>query len=143
ADRNFYRIRTRSGFGELRFPPDHVDLVLLHQEADAAVKTCRHTARALHHSLHIRRNCAFQLEAVILGMLTEMQDFSRAQQRLGWYATPVEANAAQMFTLNDSRLEAKLRSADCGDITTRARADNNNVVNVGHIVLPLLSSLLG
>ena len=32
-----------------RLAPDHRDLVLLHQEADAVIEPFRHGARALHH----------------------------------------------------------------------------------------------
>src|SRR5690606_16924907 len=104
ADRNLNRIVTRSSLYELGLAPDHVDLVLLHQEADTTVKTGRNTARPLHHGRHIRRDLAFQLQAVIFGVLAKMQDFSRAQKRLGWDTAPVEANAAQMFAFDDSRL---------------------------------------
>jgi hypothetical protein len=36
-----------AGLGELRLAPDHVDLVLLHQKADAAVQRAGDAARAL------------------------------------------------------------------------------------------------
>ena len=64
-----------AGFGELRLAPDHVDLVLLHEEANAAIEPLRHAARALHDLAGIRRHRALELEAVVLRVLRVMQDF--------------------------------------------------------------------
>jgi len=41
-----------------------------------------------------------------------MLDFGRAEQRLGGDTAPVEANAAEVFTLDNRGLQAKLRTAD-------------------------------
>ena len=86
------------------------------------LRRCGYAARALHDLGRIRRDRAFELEAVILGVLRVMQDFSRAQQRLGGNAAPVEADAAQMLTLDDGGLEAKLRRADGRRHSRRGRS---------------------
>src|SRR5690606_17296759 len=98
----------------------------LHKKGNAAIEPRRNTTRTCNNRLHVRRDLAFQRQAIILGMLAKMQDFRRTQQRLGRNAAPVEANTAQMFALDDSRLEAKLRGADRRDVTAGARSDNNN-----------------
>src|SRR3546814_10821720 len=64
-----------------------------------------------------------------------MEDLGRAQQRLGGDAPPVEADAAQILTLDDRGLQAELRRADRRDIAAGARAENNDVVSVNHDIL--------
>ena len=44
-----------AGLGQLRLAPDHVDLVLLHQEADAAVHALGDAARAPDDRLDVGR----------------------------------------------------------------------------------------
>jgi hypothetical protein len=56
-----------------------------------------------------------------------VEDFGRAQQRLGRDAAPVEADAAEIVALDDCRLEAELSGADGGDIAARTGADDHNV----------------
>ncbi len=65
-----------------------------------------------------------------------MEDFRRAQQRLGRDATPVQANAAQVIALDDRSLEAKLRRADGGDVTAGTGADDQYVEgSVSHVFI--------
>ena len=109
-----------AGLGDRRLAPDHVDLVLLHQEADAAVELRRDAARALDDGRRSKPTL-LAIEAVILGMLHVVEDLGRAQQRLGRDAAPVEADAAEMLALDDRRLEAELRRPDRGDVAARAR----------------------
>jgi hypothetical protein len=66
-------------------------------------------------------------QPVILGVLQVVENFRRPQQRLGRNAAPVEADAAEIFALNNGGLESELRRADRGDITARARTDDDDV----------------
>ena len=106
--------------------PDHRDLVLLHQEADAVVEALRHAARALHHGLRVVADIVGR-QPVVLGVLHVVKDFRRAQQRLGRDAAPVQADAAEIGSLDDRGLEAELRRADRGDIAAGAGADDDDV----------------
>ena len=108
------------------------DLVLLHQEGDAARELARDFPRTL--------DDLFEIEAPFLGgeaVLTEMpeqmRDFRRAQQRLGRDAAPVEADAAEQIALDHRGLHAQLRGANGGDIAARPAADDDHVEgSLGH-----------
>ncbi len=106
--------------------PDHGDLVLLHQEADAVIHALGDAARALHHGLGIVGDVVGR-QPVVLGMLHVMVDFRGAQQRLGGNAAPVQADAAEMLLLDDRGLEAELGRANGRDIATGPRADDDDV----------------
>src|SRR3954452_2468938 len=121
-----------AGFGDRRFAPDHVDLVLLHQETDAAIELAGNGARAFHDSRRIVRELAFEFQAVILGVFGVMVDFRRAQKRLCRNAAPVQADAAEMLALHHRRLETELRGADRRDIAARPAADDEDVVWTSH-----------
>ena len=120
------------GLVELGLAPDHIDLVLLHQIPDAAVQPRRDAARAGDDGGNVGGDRAFELQAVILGVFGEMQDFRRAQQRLGRDAAPVEADAAQMLALDDGGLQPQLRGADRRHIAAGAGADDDDVIGVCH-----------
>src|SRR5690606_11316408 len=92
---------------QLRLALDHLDLVLLHQEADAGVELGVDLARALDH--------AGEVEAAVLGgeavvpQVTELLiDLAALEQRLGGDAAPVEAYPAERLALDDRGLEAEL-----------------------------------
>ena len=114
-----------------RLAPDHRDLVLLHEEADAVIEALRHPARAFHHGGRIVGDLLGG-QAVVLGVLHVMVDLGRAQQRLGRNASPVQANAAEPRALDDRGLEAELRCADRGDVAAGAGADDDDVEGFGH-----------
>ena len=115
-----------------RLAPDHRDFVLLHQEADAVIEPLGHRARALDDGRGVEADIV-GFQSVVLGVLHVVEDFRRAQQRLGRDAAPVETNAAEIIALDDGRLEAELRRADGGDIAAGAGADDENVEGgVGH-----------
>ena len=124
--------RDLAGRIDRRLAPDHRDLVLLHQEADAVIEALRDAARALHHGLRIERDFLGG-KPVILGVLHVVVDFGRAQQRLGRDAAPVQADAAEIGFLDDRGLEAELGGADRGDVAAGAGADDDDVEGcVGH-----------
>jgi hypothetical protein len=127
------RFVTGSSLGQLGLAPDYVDLVLLHQETDAAIHALRNAARALDDRLQIRRHLAVDLETVILRMLGIVKNLGRAQQRLGRNAAPVGADAGQMLALDNCGLEAKLRRPDRRNIAAGARTDDDDVVGFGHV----------
>ena len=108
-----------AGRVDRRLAPDHRDLVLLHQEADAVIEAFCDRARALHHGARIVSDLA-RRQPVILGVLQVVKNFRRAQQRLGRDAAPVQADAAQIFALDDGGLKSELRRADRADIAARA-----------------------
>src|ERR1700741_1482127 len=132
AERCFRRCGLRLLYGEFprplerRLAPDDGDLVLLHQELDAAIEALHDAARTLDDSFRIERNVV-RRQAVVLGMLHVVIDFRRTQQRLGRNATPIVAYASEIGLFHDRGLEAKLRGADRGDITTGAGADDDDV----------------
>ena len=141
AERAFRRFalagfhRDFAGRVDRRLAPDHGDLVLLHQKADAVVEPLRHRARALHHGRRIVGDFAGR-QPVILGVLQVVENLGRAQQRLGRDAAPVEADAAEIVALDDGGLEAKLRGADGADIAARPRADDDDVeIGLSHSIL--------
>ena len=127
--------------GDRRLAPDHIDLVLLEQKTDAAIQLARHGARALDDSGRIEADLAIDGEAIVLGVVQVMEDFRRAQQRLGRNAAPVEADAAEMLALDDSGPEAELRRANGRDIAAWSAADDEDVVRVSHggLAIPLPS----
>ena len=118
--------------GDDGLAPDDVDLVLLHQEADAAIELRRDAARALDHGRDIEAERALDVQPVRAGMLHVVVDLGRPQQRLGGNAAPVEADAAEMLALHDRRLEAELRRPDCGDVAAGPAADDDHVIAVSH-----------
>src|SRR3546814_16696985 len=102
----------------------HRDLVLLHQVRDALVELLRDPAAALDHRVQIGAD-ARRGEAVILGVLHIVKDFGRAQQRLGRNAAPVEADAAEIITLDDSGLADGWARADRGAIAAGTPDEND------------------
>jgi hypothetical protein len=115
-----------------RLAPDHVDLVFLHQEADAVIETLGNAARARHYGLGVEARIV-GLEAELLGMGDVVEDLGGAQQRLGGDAAPVEADAAEMLALDDGGLEAELGGPDGGDIAAGPGTDDDDVVSVRHL----------
>ena len=60
-------------------------------------------------------------------LLQHVENFRRAQQRLGRDAAPVQANAAEIIAFDDRGLESELGGADGGDIAARSGADDDDV----------------
>ena len=116
-----------AGLRDARLAPDHVDLVLLHQHADAAVETPRHAARALHDGGRVEADLLGH-ETVILGVIHVVIDLGGTQQRLGGNAAPVQADAAHVLALHDRGLEPELRRPDRRDVAARPAADDDDVV---------------
>src|SRR5688572_11162417 len=73
-----------------------------------------------------------------------MEDFRRAQQRLGRDATPVQADAAEVRALDDRGPESELRRTDGSDVAAGAGADDDDVkTGVSHgacLTAPLTSA---
>src|SRR5688572_7124375 len=59
-----------------------------------------------------------------------MMDFGGPQQRLGRDAAPVEADAAKLFALDDRSLQTQLAGANGGNIPSRARTKDDEVVSI-------------
>ena len=118
------------------------DLVLLHQMRDALIELLGYTARALHHRVNIRADIG-RRQPIIARMLHIMIDFRRTQQRLGRDAAPVEADAAQIFALNNRGFQPELRGADGGNIATGAGTEDDEVVVQTFDALSIPSPLAG
>src|SRR3546814_572475 len=73
---------------------DDRNAVLLHQMAHPALQLCRYLAGSGYDSLQIRLGLS-RLDAELACLAHQAQDISRTQHRLGRYATPVQAYAAQ------------------------------------------------
>src|SRR6516164_463761 len=115
--------------------PYHIDLVFLHEKADAVVEPLGDGARALDHSAGIVGDLASR-QSVILGVLQIVQNLSRAKECFGRDAAPVEANAAEIITLDNGRIEPKLRGPDSSDVAAGSRTDDDNIVtSVSHSFL--------
>ena len=126
--------------GQLRLAPDDIDLVLLEQEADAGIELRGDFSRTILDRFGIVADLALDPEAIVFGVLRVMEDFRRAQQSFGRDTAPVKADAAEMFALDDSRLQPELRGADRSDIAARPAADDDDVVWVGHSKCPIRSA---
>ena len=114
---------------------DHRDPVLLHQVRDAAGELVRDPARIGDDLLDIDRDLA-HADAEIAEPAERVAELRDPEQRLGWDAPPVEADAAEAFPLDHGGLEAELARADRRDIAARAGADDGDVKGrIGHDVL--------
>ena len=110
---------------------DHRDLVLLHQAFDAGIELPRHLAAAIDDLAKVEADIV-RLQPIGIGVGHIVIDLRRAQQRLGRDAAPVEADAAQSFTLDDRDLHAQLAGADRRDIAAGAGAEDDEIVGICH-----------
>ena len=90
-------------------------------------------------TLRERSTIFAKIEAKIVGREAEfvqpvhqVPDFGGAQQRLGRNAAPVQADAAELFALDDGCLQAELRAADGADIACGPAADDKDIVLIRH-----------
>ena len=123
--------------GDRRHPHEHGDLVLLHQMADAARKLFRHPARPRDDGGQVIADPVC-LQPEFLGPVHQVEHLGRPQHRLGRDAAPVQADAAQAFTLDNGHLLAQLGRADGGHIAAGTRADHDHVEGLGSHGLPPL-----
>src|SRR5262249_55063769 len=104
-----------------------------------------HLARTLDDLRQINAKAA-DGQAEIGGMADEMRHFRCTQQRLGRDTAPVEADAAEMFALDQRRLKAELGTANGSDITARTTADDNQIKCIlrhpTHLLMKVLFSAL-
>ena len=111
-----------------------LDLVFLHQVADAGGQLADDVELALHHRAEI--DADFLGDDAVRGepFAREMEMFGRGEQRLARDAADVEARPAEgRVLLDDRRLEAKLRGADGGDIAAGSAADDDElIIKIGH-----------
>ena len=111
---------------QLRRALDDLDFVLLHQIADAGVQLFRHRARAGDDGGEIEADLV-RRQAVVLQMGKALVFLAGLQQGLGRDTAPVQADAAQVLTLDDGDLLPQLAGADGGDIAARAGTDDDKV----------------
>ncbi len=118
--------------GEPGFAIEHGDLVLAHQMRDAVRQLLGDRTRAGDDLLRIIGD-VFRREAELVEMMQQVINLGGAQQRFGRDAAPVEADAAELVALDQRRLHAELRGADCRDIAARTAADHDQVKGIlGH-----------
>ena len=135
-------LRSVLGDGQLALAGDDAvalddrDLVLLHQPLDAGIELAGDLAAAVDDLGQVEADL-LGAEPVGGGVGQIMVDLRGAQQRLGRDAPPVEADAAQFLALDDRRLEPELRGADRRDIAAGPRAEDDEVVGVGHCGTPI------
>ena len=109
-----------------------IDLVLLHQEADALHQAVGHLAAAFEGHAVVEFQIV-EAETKLLGpMLQSMGDLGVLQQRLGGYAADVEAHAAPIFLLHNGRFQAQLRRPNGGHIPARPRAQHDDIILISH-----------
>ena len=125
----------RVGSGQPALTHMDGDLVLLHQMCDALIELLRNAARAFDHRIDIRADIR-RSQPIGPCMLHIVIDFRRAQQRLGRNAAPIEADAAEIFTLYNCGFKAELGCTDCGNIATGAGTEDDKVVVVSHFTPP-------
>src|SRR5690606_14530081 len=119
---------------------DDLDLVLLHQEADAGVQLFGHAARAGDDGVEVEADLVSR-QAVVLEVAQALIFLAGLEQGLGRDAAPVQADAAQVLALDDGDLLAQLAGADGGDIAAGAGADDDEVEFSSHNQTPSPSGL--
>jgi hypothetical protein len=129
-------LRSRRALLELSLAFDDLDLVLLHQEGDAARHGLGHAARALDDLVEVERRL-LDRQAVAIQVRQLLEDLAGLQQGLGGDAAPVQADAAKVLALDDRRLQTQLAGADRGHIAARTGADDDDIEFRGHGVLTL------
>ena len=61
-----------------------------------------------------------------------LENLCRFEQGLGRDTAPVEADAAEVFALNNGGLESELGGANCSHIAARTGTDNDKIEVEGH-----------
>src|SRR5699024_8629246 len=108
------------------------DLVLLHEEVDALDDAVRHLTAAVERGPVVERDVPGDSEGLAVAQ-NGVRELGVAEQRLGGDTAHVEAYATPVFLLDDGHLEAELRGADCGDVATGARAEDDEIeMSVSH-----------
>jgi hypothetical protein len=114
---------------------EDLDLVLLHQVADAGVELLGHRARPLYHRIEVIAD-ALGLQPEFLGAVHQVKDLRRPQHRLGRDAAPVQADAAHVLAFDDGDLEAQLAGTDGPHVTPRPCPDHHDIELLsGHLAL--------
>ena len=125
---------------QLRRALDDLDLVLLHQEADAAVQLFGDVARPLDDGVKVETDLVGG-KPIVLEVAQALVFLTRLQKGLGGDTAPVQADAAQVLALEDSDLLAQLAGANGRHIAARARADDDEIEGISHgVVLTPASS---
>jgi hypothetical protein len=102
-------------------PPDtrrHRDRIFLQEMFDPARELIGDPTRSRDH----RRQIDLwrpRIDAEPLGVSHRAQHVGRGQQRLGWNASPIEANPTETFPLDEDDFLTELRRSDRGDIAAR------------------------
>src|SRR5262245_29812061 len=123
----------RARVGECRPAFVFVNLVLLHQVAHALDAAVGHLAASAERLAVIETDASFDINAERLGFVFEdVNQLRVAEQRLGWNATDIEADAAPILFLDDGCLQPELFGADGRNVTSRPCAQHDNIVIFCH-----------
>src|SRR5215813_1388551 len=123
----------RMRIGECRPAFVFVNLVLFHQVADAFDAAVGHLAASAERFSVIETDASFDVDAEGLGFVFEdVNQLRVAEQRLGWNATDVEADAAPILFFYDGCLQPELFGADGRNVTSRPCAQHDNIVLFRH-----------
>src|SRR5215475_11019492 len=123
----------RMRIGECRPAFVLVNLVLLHQVAHAFDAAVGHLAASAERFAVIETDASFDVDAEGLGFVFEdVNQLRVAEQRLGWNATDVEADAPPILFFYDSCLQPELFGADGRNVTSRPCAQHDNIVLFRH-----------
>ncbi len=111
-----------------------VDLVLAHQEADALDQPVADLAAALLRDAVVELEVIEAESEVLVLAGQDVRQLRVAQERLGWDAADVKADAAQELALHDGDLLTELGRTDRRDVAARPAADHHDIVrrNVSH-----------
>ena len=89
----------------------HINLVLLQQMANTTIQLFGHPAAAFYDCVNVNFYI-LDLEAIFIRRLGQMINLGRAQQCLGRNTAPVQANTAQVFSLDNRHGHSQLRAPD-------------------------------
>src|SRR5690606_13895429 len=124
-------LRRSGAFLEFGRALDDLDLVLLHQEADALIQLLGHAARALDDGVEVERGARAR-QAVVLQVRQALELRAGLQPGRGRERAAVQTGAAQVRALDDGDLLAQLAGADGRDVTAGARADDDEIEFSSH-----------
>jgi hypothetical protein len=120
--------------GERPIASEHGDLVLLHQELDAADVLVDHRIATLGEGSVVEPDPVVAREAELGALLRDpVQQIRSLEQCLRRDAAPIQARATQLVSLHEPDAQAKLRGADRADIAHAAAQDEEvEALRIGH-----------
>ena len=119
---HFNGLRTR----QTRLTHEGGDFVFLHQVINTLTEPFCDRPRTGCDCWEVIVNI-FRTQTKFAGSLHEVKHFGRTQHRFGWNTSPIKANAAHVFSLNNGNVQAQLCRANCSHIPARTSANNYKI----------------